>query len=205
MVTPTQRIGLTFKFPRLPRERQEAIVRACNVDRVIHMGAEPHKTWRDLIRETVVGDTLIPVALVAMPTERKRGGVAPTDQVGELLAEFGYYGVVIEEALTGRRSDSPADRPVMIREAVRGIRGGGRQLPVGSFERGRPAADCSAVLEAARAVWKSRDYSTNDAAVAHMPACKDARTGADIPWTKARAYDEFGASGRPWPKRKRKR
>lgn len=203
MMVETRRIGLTFPSERLSRDRQKAIVRAAGAERIIHVGIDC-KDWRALSQAVRQGDTIYPAALSMMPTARTKDDVAPVDQVGEILAEFAHLGVTIHEALTGRSSDNREQRVRMMTEAIRNIRGGGRQLPKGSFSRGRPPADCSEVLAEAGKIWRSRAYSTNEAAVAHMPPCKDPKTGEPIAWTIERAYREFEASGRPFPKRKRK-
>lgn len=196
-------IGLTFPSDRLTRERQEAIVRAAGAEHMLHVGSPAMPTWRDLPRETVPGDTVIVAALVLMPTHRAKGDVPPADQPGEILADIQAMGVVLIEALTGRRSDDREDRRAMLAEAARGIRGGGRELPKGVFPRGRRAADCTEVIDQARQIWQSRDYATNTAAIAHMPPCSDSITGAEIPWTAEMVRDRLGPSGRPFPKRRR--
>lgn len=203
-MTQLRTIGLTFDSRRLSRERQEQIVRAKGATHIIHVGTSAVKTWRDLPRETVPGDTVIVAALVLMPTPRTTDAVSPTDQPGEILADVQAMGVVLIEALTGRRSDNREDRRRMIVEAARGIRAGHRSLPKGAFYRGRRAADCSAALEQARQIWHSPAYSTNAAAIAHMPPCRDPITGRDVPWTFGMIRERgFGPSGRPFPKRRR--
>jgi len=202
LVDPTK-IGLTFPSDRLSRQRQEDVVRAAGASRIIHVGVDC-PSWRDVVRITRQGDTVYIAALSMAPTARTKDDVPPADQPGEIIADFTAYGVTIHEALTGLRSDDREQRRQMLAEAARNIRGGGRQLPRGAFKRGRPAADCTAVLAEAKRIWHSRSYLTNKDAVAHMPPCKDVATGKPIKWTAERAFREFKASGRPFPKRKRK-
>lgn len=202
MLVDKTQIGLTFPSARMPRARQEVLIRAAGATRIIHVGVDC-ASWRDVVRITRHGDTIYVVALVLVPTARTKDEVSPADQPGEIIADFGLHGVTIHEALTGLRSDDRDQRRQMLKSAAKGIRGGGRRFPEGVRERGRPSADCSAVLEQCRKIWTSRAYATNDDAVAHMPPCVDRGTGEPVPWTTERAYRAFKASGRPFPKRRK--
>lgn len=203
MLVDKTQIGLTLPSTRMTRARQEVLVRSAGASRIIHVGVDC-ASWRDVVRITRHGDTIYVAALVLVPTARTKDEVSPADQPGEIIADFGSHGVVIHEAMTGLRSDDRDQRRQMLKAAAKGIRGGGRRFPEGARDRGRPGADCSAVLEQCRTIWRSRAYATNPDAVAHMPPCVDKMTGGPVPWTTERAYRQFKSSGRPFPRRRRK-
>lgn len=188
------RIGLIFKSPRAKRDAQETALRKAGAEWIVEVGGVP-RTWRDAIRVVRPGDIVYVLAMSMVPTKRGDDDLPPSAQVADFFVEVHERGGHVVEAYTGRISKDRKQRRAMTAEAVKTVRQGTRRLPNTGRPRGRPKKEWSAAeIEKARAVWFSADYATNVIAVKHLPKGMTAR----------QAWNLFGASGRPYQKRKRK-
>jgi hypothetical protein len=109
---------------------------------------------------------------------RRRDFYAAVDRIEE-------RGGILWELYTGRRSDDPRQRELMIRDAVEAM-ATGRHKRTSMDKRGRPPKTFPPeVLEKAKAVWESRKYKTWDEAAKHLPPGMN----------KWDAWEEFGPRG----------
>ena len=109
------------------------------------------------------------------------------------LIEAHERGGAVVEVSTGRSSRNQAQRKAMVKDAVKGLKRGNRS-PATGRGRGRPKAEFAPEdVAKAKAVWFSRDYVTNIAAAKYLPKGMTAK----------RAWQLFGASGRPYKQKTR--
>lgn len=186
-------IGLICKSPRASRGVQDTALRAAGAQWVVEIGVTP-RTWREAITPVRTGDVVYVYALALIPTKRGQDELTPSLQVADFLMDVRERGAEVVEVLTGRKSGDPKDRRAMVKDANKALRRGSRALPSTGRGRGRPGKEFDAdVLAKAKAVWFSRDYETNLIAAKHLPG----------KMTYKWAWRLFGASGRPFKKRKR--
>ncbi len=120
-------------------------------------------------------------------------------QLSDLVAETVASHSVIVESRTGRRTDNPKDRRMMIAFALQSIRYKRRgRVPPEFAKRGRRKAEFTAdQIEAGRKVWFAKRY-VNDAA-----AAEDLPEGMTINHAR-RLYKSSGRAPGRKPKQKRK-
>lgn len=186
-------IGVVCKTPRANRELQITKLREAGAQWIVEIGKNA-KSWREVVREVHPGDTVRVYALSSIPTKRGDDELSPSAQVADFLIEVHERGGTVVEVLTGRNSRDRKARRGMIADAQKAIKRGSRALPPTGRGRGRPKTEWPADdVAKAKAVWFSRDYVSNVAASKHLPKGMTAK----------RAWQLFGASGRPY-KSKRK-
>ncbi len=121
-------------------------------------------------------------------------------QLGDMVAETIRGHSVIVESRTGRRTDNPKDRRIMLDFAVQSIRYKRRaRVPEGFRTRGRRKAEFGdAEIEAGRKVWFAKRYVSDPAAAEDLPK------GMTINHAR-RLYGSSGRAPGRKPKQKRKR
>ena len=196
MVEDKTKIGLVFKSPRATDERQEKALRAAGATWIIRVGSKGMRTWREPVRQVMPGDAVFIYALVIVPTKRGDDKMPPSGQLGDFLLEVHGRQSHVVEVYTGRKSNILKQRREMLADAVNGLRSTGKPLPAIGDGPGRKADEWPSdeVRKAAQTIWRSPDYTTNEAAARHMP----------VGVTKA-LIKKLGPSGRSTaPKRKRR-
>lgn len=187
-------IGMVCKSPSIRPETQEAALRKAGAEWIVVLGRVIPTSWRDVVNAVREGDTVYIYGLALVPTKRGEDELKPTDQVREFLIEVHERGGTVVEVSTGRKSTDRAHRKAMTADAVKGLKRGNRSPRTGKT-RGRPKLEWSADdVAKAKAVWFSRDYASNVIASKYLPKGITAK----------RAWQLFGASGRPYKKSKRR-
>ena len=182
------RPGLVFKRSTMTQKQQRALLAEAGA-RHIHTVNGP---WRELFRGVRViraGDTVYFVHLSAVPTERGGDELTPTLQSYEFLHEIERAKAVGIEVYTGRTTAKRRDFRAMVADANKVLtQGGPRRPPAGYAKRGAPnKTPPEDVFAKWIAIWKSDDYTTNDAALKAMGK----------PFVPSTAHKLFGPSGRP--------
>lgn len=187
-------IGMVCSSQRALRETQITALRSAGAEFIVELGRVIPKSWRDVVNIVRGGDTLYIYGLALVPTKRGEDELSPSAQLREFLIEVHDRGGTVVEVSTGRNSRDRAQRRAMTKDAVKALRRGNRTPPTGRG-RGRPKAEFAPEdVAKAKAVWFSRDYVTNVAASKYLPKGMTAK----------RAWQLFGASGRPYKKSKKR-
>lgn len=188
------KIGMICQSASITRETQDTALRRAGAEWIVALGRVVPKTWRDVAKIVREGDTVYVYGLALVPTKRGEDELKPSDQVREFLIEIHDRGGEVVEVSTGRKSRNPEERRAMVADAVKGLKRGNRSPKTGKA-RGRPPKEFAADdVAKAKAVWFSRDYASNVIAAKYLPNGMTAK----------RAWQLFGASGRPYKKSKRR-
>lgn len=159
-------------LPRYTEAGQRSAMEAHNIGFVIQDGGKRHNgTTVELVRMIIRPGRVVAVQhahLLADPkAKRKRGGTR--------AAFWGVFdaieakGGVIWELYTGLRTDKPAERDSMTREAIEAL-ARGRHKTSRHDKRGRPPKTFTeAQIEKGQAVWESRKHKTWQDAAKHLP------------------------------------
>lgn len=159
---------LTFKHPRVKREKQEAEGRkfyGMVEPHVLHVGELP-KLAIDAAKATREGDIVWVFALPMIVATRKLAEVGQHAQITLFTETIRGNGATLIEGSTGRSSAKWRQRNAMIDDAHRIITWGGKRLPSTGKPAGRPKNEWpSPSVEAEwRRKWNSKNYRS-DAAV----------------------------------------
>ena len=178
---------------RHTKARQLAVITAAGAAHVYIVGENGIESWRDVMRQRRKGDTLWIEHLALLPDLKSDKVRSPAADLADAMDEARDRGVVIVEAITGRRSDDAAQRSLMRADAIRALGAGGRHLSsiqASKNAKGRPRGPkpfAPEVVEKARAVWDAlKRYPTWAEAAEAMPAG----------FTVYRAYKMWGDRGR---------
>ena len=161
---------------RHTKARQTAAVTAAGASLVYVIGESGVESWRDVMRQRRPGDTLWIEHLALLPDMKSERVKSPAADLADAMDEARDRGVVIIEAVSGRRSDDAAQRSEMRAIAIRALGSGGRSLSseqASANAKGRPRGPKPFppdVVEQARMVWDAlRRYPTWADAAKAMP------------------------------------
>jgi len=173
-------------LPRYPESGQRKAMETNSIERIVQEGGKRNANGSraDLLR-MVRGNTTVAVLhtfLLADPAnKRKRGGTRA--DFWKVWDEIEERGGRVLELYTGLKSDNPADRDKMTREAVEAL-ARGRHKTSASDKRGRPKQEFTpAQVQQAHDAWHSRKLKTWAAVQAKMPKG----------FSLSRAYKAWGA------------
>lgn len=189
-------LGLVLRSKRVSSDRQDTMLREAGAQWIVEIGKDVN-TWRAAINAVRDGDTVYIYALSFLPTKRGQDKLSPTAQVADFLLEVHERGGVVVEVYTKRKSNNRKQRQGMIDDAHKSLKRGTRQLPSTGRSRGRPIKFewTKDQIAKAKQVWFSPDYVTNAAAERHLPKHMTAR----------HCWNMFGASGRPFNKKQKRK
>lgn len=185
--------GFSRKHPRHTLGTQEKALRERGA--AVVFVADEH---RDLTRENFLkalrkGDTLVIWRLFLLAEPRKKTRDNPRQDLWSVLADLRKRNVTVLEAATGRVSSDQAQRDAMLAEAIEMLTYGGRghsvTAKINGSKGGRPSVQFTPdETKKAEAAWFDVRYERNEDAAKHFPEG----------FTVARAYKQFGPSGRPF-------
>jgi hypothetical protein len=198
MVVDKSKIGLVFNFPGVTRERQEAELRAAGAQWIIQVG-KMVPTWQEAVKQVDAGCTVFIVGAPMVPAPRKIVPASRPAQWSSFQSEIHKRGSHIIETRSGLDTRNRKQLLEMNDVTDKLFRKGGNGLPTSGSGAGRPAAKSD---DAIKAIWFSRDYSTNEIACKHMPMW-ESKSGPQS-WTPRMCRDRWGVSGRPFAKRKKR-
>lgn len=191
------KIGLVLPLSQIPQERQRELLTDAGASHLV-----PVKDWRRLFTGSVgtirPGDTVWFAHLSGIPVKVAGDKLSLAAQASEFVHTLRGVSAVGIEAITGRKTSDLRQVRAMLADAEAVFRAGGPRRPPKGYN-GRPGRKSTKPddeeFERLRVLWKSSDYSTNEAALRAMR----------LEIVESTAIAWFGPSGRPvGPRRKRK-
>lgn len=193
------RIAYIRATARHPESAQRSSLAKLSPDRVI-VDSRDGSQFESVARMVRKDDEVIVTHVHLLATS--------VEQIAARMIAVNRRGGAVVETSTGRRSDRIEDAILMIAGARHQIAGdkkvhskseARRKGKLGAEARGRWVDQFSATtLRDLRAIWRSRDYDSNVAALAAM----DDRGGV-VGWSIMLAWRAFGSSGRPGGRRRK--
>ena len=158
-----------------PERRQIEALRAAGASVLYIVGREGVTGWREMVAQRRRGDLVMVEGLALLAEPKSKTVRWPSQDLRDALEEIERRGAIVVETHTGRRSDVPEDRRIMIELAVQALGAGQRSLPsdvarANGMKAGRRKKEFTPEdIDKARHIWESRKYKTYKQAAAALP------------------------------------
>lgn len=159
---------LTFKHPRIKREKQEALGRQFfgGIEPAVYHVGELPKLAIEAAKATREGDIVWVFALPVIVTSRKIAEVGQHTQITLFTETIHANRATLIEGSTGRTTAKWRERKAMVEEAHKIVTWGGKRLPSTGKPAGRPKNvwPSPQIKDEWQRKWNSKNYRS-DAAV----------------------------------------